>query len=349
MTPADLAMKQALEEGAQYGRLTPATVLSGGYATFTTRYADPSGGIGISSGSPLTSQVKLPIFLGPHRPPLFPRQTEPGSGRVREKQPKPELTWSPLQTPPASTGSTSSSHNISSRQLPSSLLPILPSTPASRIGVSAPSLSSTGRTIQSEPIQTPTPHSKLAVDIWNDIQRLGLNEAVHSKRKFSLFKQAKRLPHSTEQAGGGKVWQVHAVVFDAGDIAAGSEAPQAGQRESWERSAVNVRALKSTRREGRSVRFERSGREYQRERTAAQERSLYDRDQDPSLESSFSLSKFQFPEPPQLDWPLRSNSKSSSRRPYTFAIIIDRRSAGSSIYAVKSGDSRIRRRIVRRS
>jgi hypothetical protein len=141
-----------------------------------------------------------------------------------------------------------------------------PSTPQLQSPTS-PSLASTITTLQSTPSQSPTFQSAAPYQRWEG-EELAY---VASKRKFIPLRQAKRLPR---RASG--TWCVYAAVIEQGPEAVEQQAEQT---------------------RGRSVRFagissidSSIGAEALHEQKA------------PTTDSTYTLSKFKFPEPPGHTW-----------------------------------------------
>lgn len=190
-----------------------------------------------------------------------------------------------------------------------------------------PSLSSTVDTLQSTPTQTPIQHGNLPVGKWRRLERSELTEPIRSKRKFPLFKRAKRLPHhpaiGTSGDGSGRLWEVHAAVFDIeatpgyGSLdrfergnrkrndtnpplpqSLKQSATKAPPSVPTNRSAFSPADSRPNRSRGRSVRFQGIEDRIDSRLSRVAQSLNSEEEKDPSLSSSFSLSKFKFPEPP---------------------------------------------------
>ena len=150
---------------------------------------------------------------------------------------------------------------------------------------------------------------------WGGVEQGGFSEPIRTKRKFLPFKQAKRLPHHSAHHGESEgTWEVHAAVVDIG-VAIGDLGEFEGEEAGHVASAKSERAERrcpwvggeegSSRRKGRLVRFEGVETEEKGSGTedpASPESPLLEKEKEPTLTSSFSLSKFKFPAPPGSNW-----------------------------------------------
>lgn len=313
MTPADLAMKRALDEGAQYGCLPPMAAAANpslirnpeyNLTTFTLRSQKSSERTGPSLSTPFTPQLTLRQFRQFQQSPVISSSPDLDYRRVRRKKSYAQLAQPSFDSAhflPPTTSSLPLGHTTSSQSFLPSLLPPLPLTPVPHSGTKAPSLSSTVDTIQSTPTHTPVQHGSPDFGQWREFERVELSEPIRTKRRFPLFKQAKRLPHHTALeggGGGGSVWEVHAVVIDAGGVASGSGSLERFERGVSGGSATKVAVSKLSGKKGRSVRFKGIEGESDSEQSRVPESLHSEEEKVPSLTSSFSLSKFAFPEPP---------------------------------------------------
>ena len=321
MTPADLAMKNALDESVRYANSPPAMasaahpLMAGqperNVTSFELQSRNSSDPVGPSLTRPVTPHVTLHQFRQWQQSPALSSSPDLDYKRVRRKPSFTDLVRRPydLARLPAQTTSFSPSLHPSSPQnfLPS-LLPPVPLTPTPRPSTTSPSLSSTVDTLQSTPTHTPIQHGGWPLGPWGGFDRVELSEPIRTKRKFPQFKQAKRLPHITaHDGGGGGIWEVHAAVVDLGDVYTG-DLEAFSEEARAQASGVGTSGeerLPSSGRKGRTVRFEgvetdesSSGNEESR----VSEPPRPDQEKEPSLTSSFSLSKFNFPEPPRSAW-----------------------------------------------
>lgn len=268
--------------------------------TFTLRSKKSSESTGLILNTPGTPHLTIHQFRQFQQSPAL-SSPDLDFKRVRRKKSCAHLSRASFESAPSlppTTSSVPSSHTNSSQNFLHSLLPPLPSTPVPRPGTKAPSLSSTVDTLQSTPTHTPVHHGGPIVGLWRDFERVGLGEPIRTKRKFPLFKRAKRLPHYTAPGGGdGAVWEVHAVVVDISGVAA-SRGREALEKGDLIDSAKEVEASKSSRKKGRSVRFKGINDENDNKYSRVRHSSHSEAEKDASLSSSFSLSKFAFPEPP---------------------------------------------------
>lgn len=124
-------------------------------------------------------------------------------------------------------------------------------------------------------------------------------EPIRTKRRFTSLKQAKRLPHRE-----GGLWEVHATVTDLGradfrghSSADSTEYESSKDLDTWSQVSETPSDQPSehtSRPKQRTVRFEGLS------STFASSRNSKSLEKD--LTSSFSLSRFQFPEPPSCGW-----------------------------------------------
>ena len=318
MTPADIAMRNAFDEGVQYARsptkmattATPLLARHPGYnlTTFELRSQNSSDIV----ERPATPHLTLHQFRKFQQSPFYSSSPDDDYKRVRRKQSFEHLAQPPFNSAPRLEPVTSLSHSVHSTSpqnfLPS-LLPPLPLTPVPRPGTAAPSLSSTVDTLQSTPTHTPIQYAGTPFGQWRDFERVEPNEPIRTKRKFKQLKLAKRLPHHVAQHdGSGAVWQVHAAVVDIGagersltDLREGASGSSGGFYQGGTREQP---VWHSSGRKGKLVRFE--GLDKKSSGGAAgvpgSETSRPSKGKEPTLTSSYSLSKFQFPVPPGHDW-----------------------------------------------
>ena len=187
---------------------------------------------------------------------------------------------------------------LPSHKLPSPFLPPPPSTPQYSTGAASFSLASTSSTLQSSPVRTPVPAESLYAEQWESAG--GQSEAIRHKRKFPSIKHAKRLPHHAFRG-----WCVYAAVLDTGesDFAGdgrGEEiyVAQAGKESEPESAGGRTAGKETDGRRGRSVRF--AG--VRQETSSSGERSDSGGPRDTFTDSTYTLSKFKFPTPPNHIW-----------------------------------------------
>ncbi|KAK3723244.1 hypothetical protein LTR37_001967 [Vermiconidia calcicola] len=328
MTPADLAMKSALYESARYAQSPPSVPSEAG--PLLTRQHESN----VTSSEPRTPQ--LPEHVGPSlKIPTTPHTTyhqfrkhqdSPGLSssstldykRVRRKRPSSNLSSGQLHTlrgPALTTSLPSSLHSTSPQTFHPSLLPPFNLTPILRPSTSSPSLSSTVDTLPSTPTYSPIEPENWPFQQWRSGERLELVEPVRTKRKFAQFKAAKRLPHYTALHNGADgIWEVHAAVIDVGDGYAGDQrdfgegtevhVTEDRNKSTEERDRLQAETPSSARK-GRSVRFEGIATDSSNsdtERSRISKTGKPSKDNDPTLSSSYSLSKFKFPAPPGYAW-----------------------------------------------
>ncbi|KAK3710684.1 hypothetical protein LTR37_010103 [Vermiconidia calcicola] len=238
--------------------------------------------------------------------------------RIRRKRPSSNLSSGQLRNlrgPALTTSLPSSLHSTSPQAFHPSLLPPFHSTPILRPSTSSPSLSSTVDTLPSTPTYSPIEPQNWPLEQWRSGEKLEFVEPVRTKRKFTHFKAAKRLPHYTALHNGADgIWEVHAAVIEVGDGYAGD------QQDFGEGTEVHVSEESNTSieepdqipaetpssaRKGRSVRFEgiatdSSNSDTEHSRTSKTGKPS--KDNEPTLSSSYSLSKFKFPAPPGYAW-----------------------------------------------
>ena len=325
MTPADLAMRSAFDESVRYVRSPPdmasaATPLLASEPEFNLTTLEPrahrsSENVGPSLSRPVTPHVTLHQFRKHQQSPAPFSLPDLDYKRVRRKQSFTSLICPSFDLAPLPVPSTSSSpavHSGPSHNLLPSLLPPLPLDLVPRPSTTSPSLSSTVDTLQSTPTHTPIQQDSSPFEQWRGFERFGLSEPIRTKRKFSQFKQAKRLPHHTAQRSSADcVWQVYAAVIDVGDRSVddlrqeaddqviSSEGDSGSQRAAQAGAEERVSVKK-----GRSVRFEGVGPESgsEAEESRVSESLKSNREKDSTLSSNLSLLKSNFPTPPGQAW-----------------------------------------------
>ena len=324
MTPADLAMKAALDEGARYGNSPPARVptptpllIRPPRPNLTSLGVEEHRGISENLGRPVTPHVTLHQFHKLQHSPTPSLSPDLDYKRVRRKQSFASLIRLPLESSRATEQLTSSSTLARSRSSQSffpTIPPPLPLPPIPRPSTYSPSLSSTVDTLQSTPTHTPIQRGFWLPAQWEGVAWGGFSDPIRTKRKFLPFKQAKRLPHhSAYQIESEGVWEVHAAVIDIGVAedqgefegkqvghVGGAKSERAERRSPWVGGED-----RSSRRKGRLVRFEDLRTEERGSETgspATLESPLLGKEREPTLTSSFSLSKFKFPAPPGSNW-----------------------------------------------
>ena len=320
MTPADRAMKMALDESVQYHALSTPDLQAIPLVTGQPLYNLT----GYELNTRKFSQAYEPLLSTPttlHPLPLRIRKSQQASPqystrdldykRVRRKQSFSQLFSRSLEAA-RPTSSKSSAYSTSVQSLIPQLLPPLPLTPSFWSASSSPSLSSTVDTLQSTPTHTPIQTTGVGFQPLWESEKVGLREPIRTKRKFSQFKRAKRLPHHTipgEQSG--VIWRVHAAVIDVGggyrhgSVQGSVDAARRVSGEaSEERAATSGREIQGSggSRAGRTVRFE--GLEAPSSNSEEETSELVQPSQEKDLTqtSSFSLSKFKFPPPPGYAW-----------------------------------------------
>lgn len=282
--------------------------------------------------APVTPHLTLHQFRKfQQSPALSTSSTDLDYKRVRRKQSFAGLIRvpsAPSTTPLVSTSSFTPSHLASPRSLLPSLLPPLPLSPPPRPSTTSPSLSSTIETLQSTPTHSPILHGVTAWEQWSGDERGQRREPIRTKRKFPLFKQAKRLPHLSAQgeAGSEGIWQVYAAVVDLGDVAGGDftggskDLQEAGAQLTSSESdgrRTNVpqdRARVPSAKKGRSVRFEGISSSSEAEESSGSKPLPSERDKLLTSTSSLSLSNFPFPAPPGQNWTGTFGKLSSTQR-----------------------------------
>ena len=270
------------------------------FATFTLRSKDSLESIGSSHNVSYTPRLTLRPFRQFQLSPFLSSSPDLDYKRVRRKKSSTHLNITSLELASASPQTTSSltlSYTTSSQNFLPSPRPPNFSTPVPRPRTRAPSLSSTVDTIQSTPLRTPIQQGSSDLEQWREFERSKLVEPLRTKRKFPLFKQAKRLPHNSTLEGGGgsgrgEIWEVHAVVVHSGGFVS------AGSSDAFQRSDKKASQFGPLGKKGRSVRFKGIDENIQREQSRGLGNLHSKEEKESSLSSSFSLSKFAFPEPP---------------------------------------------------
>lgn len=166
-----------------------------------------------------------------------------------------------------------------------------PRTPRPRAYTASPSLSSTITTLQSTPTHTPIFRGGSFDERRTAYERNELETGITTKRKYSSVKLARKLPRqqrSEEGSGESGIFKVYAAVFDISGE---------GEGLSKESSSQAVPISK----QARGVQFAETDilHDYDISSTSISGQSLHRRDQTGT--SSFSLSKFEFPAPPNKD------------------------------------------------
>ena len=327
MTPADFAMKAALDESARYADSLP--TLAHAAHPLVGQPPNPNvtsfGLQSRKSSDPFKHSQERPNT--PHVTPHQLHRLQPTSApstspdldykRVRRKQSLTNLIRLPaeFERQPAQFGSSSTlAHSGPALSLLPSLLPPLPYTSSPQPNPYSPSLSSTVDTLQSTPTYTPIQRDYWPAEQWEGVSE-GNCGLVRTKRKFLPYKQAKRLPHRLEEYGIGEgTWEVHAAVIEIG-LGIG-DLRELGGRERRHGGAIESEELEdwplSTQREGisasrraRLVRFEGVQTEESSSGTedpTSPHSARSGHEQQPTLTSSFSLSKYNFPAPPGKRW-----------------------------------------------
>lgn len=174
-----------------------------------------------------------------------------------------------------------------------------PSTPRPRAYTASPSLSSTITTLQSTPTHTPILRGGSFDERRREFDRCEFEAPISTKRKYPSVKRARRFPR--QPAGGQSsqdsgIYKVYAAVFDVSGDQGGlkEESGKAGEQHPRSQAAPNSR-------NDRAVRF--TGVDTRRSNSIASTpssgQSLHRRDQ--TATSTYSLSKFEFPAPPNKD------------------------------------------------
>nr|POE79879.1 hypothetical protein CFP56_07945 [Quercus suber] len=177
-------------------------------------------------------------------------------------------------------------HTVAAARLPPLLPPSSSSTLQTFSSPTSPSLSSTISTLQSTPTHTPVQHSYLTPEQWRSQWDFQFAEPIRTKRKFNL-KRAKRLPLSASGGNGEGVWQVHAAVIDLCGVDVSGGHIDGGQERSKYEAASAAKQDRSVRFTGIKTQSDSEG-SYQEKETTG--------------DSSFTLSKFKFPEAPAGNW-----------------------------------------------
>ena len=327
MTPADVAMKAALDESAQYADSPPATASSANplvgrtsqlnFTSLGPHFGKSSDHVETSS-RPSTPHITIHQF---HRLQHSPVPSSPHIDykRVRRKQSFPSLARLPSEENQSLTHHTSYSTSLnarSSKSLRPLLLPPLPPTQLPHSSPYSPSLSSTVDTLQSTPTHSPIQRVFWPLGPWSGVEQGGYSEPIRTKRKFLPLKQAKRLPHhSVHRTEGESTWEVYAAVIDIGldegdldDLEAevDEHVSEGRHEEALVRSLDRKSISQTSRRKGKIVRFEDSESEGASDSDADSTTSPHvppvDATKAPALSSSLSLSKFQFSAPPGSSW-----------------------------------------------
>ncbi len=284
-----------------------------------TRYGlhtntNPADGLAQPYSPPLTPQLTLHRYHRYQNSPVLSSSPDLDDRRVRRKQSHAQLAPEHSDVQQLQTPSTSSFRSLNSSPTQSFSLPFAPPPTFTPVAISRaaqlPSLSSTIDTLRSTPTHTPTQHGGSSLERSESFERIALAEPLRSKRKFSTIKPAKRLPHPTTLRSP-EEWRVHAVIVDPDHVDATTGDLDRFEQTEGERptvpsipQAIRYGSLHEKDephfggRKGRSVRFEDIAN--QRSTGASHKsRSVKSSEgKDPSLSSTFSLSKFVFPEPP---------------------------------------------------
>lgn len=322
MTPADRAMRDALNESVQAARsparMAPARQPLLGAPQFDLTSFGPSG-YGRPQVVATDQSFAKPTISHPpsaeFQPSPWSASTPPEYKRVRRKQSSFDLGGAPRDLdnwPLANTSLSSPVPSTSSQAYFSPHHPPPPLLPPFRSGPTSPSLSSTVDTLPSTPPRTPYQRVDLSFDQWSSGGRSELSEGLRTKRKFPQLKVAKRLPHPAHHGGGG-IWEVHAAVIDLGEV----KVVESDSSESTVRAPV-VHAEESPPRpstsgkKGRSVRFEDASPSNNDRATSSSSSSSpspprptppeHAASYDQTQSSSYTLSKFKFPAPPGYTW-----------------------------------------------
>ena len=322
MTPADLAMRNALDESVRYARSPPTTaspatpLLTGQHernvTSFEPRHHQMSEDPAPSVIRPDTPHFTLRQFRKFQLSPSHTSSPALDHKRVRRKQSFASLFHPSFDSASWPLSSTFSSHSVyapSSQSAPSPLLPSSSLEPEPLSDIDSPSLCSDVDTLQSTPTHTPVQYGRPLFERRRVVERVELKEPIRTKRKFASVKQPKRLPHG----GGGSTWQVYAAVVDIGSGSSLEDLRQEavhvtsakGEGDDSVLGAAQAGAEEQLKgRKGRSVRFEGLESESSSEAEGSGlSRSLPTNHQrDATQSSSFSLSKFKFPEPPSHTW-----------------------------------------------
>jgi hypothetical protein len=324
MTPADVAMKAALDESARHADSPPATASSASplvgrpshlnVTSLGPHFGKSSDQVEISS-RPSTPHITLHQFHKLQHSPV-PSSPDIDYKRVRRKQSFTSLACLPSEDNPSlphHTSSPASLHARGSKSLPPSLLPPLPLTQLPQTSTYSPSLSSTVDTLQSTPTHSPIQRVFWPLSPWSGVEQGGFSEPIRTKRKFLPLKHAKRLPHhSAHRTEGESTWEVHAAVIDVGLDEVnwnelGREADEHVSRGPHEEEQVPPLDGESTsrtrQRKDKIVRFEDSESEEDNNSEATSPNvPPAEGTKVPALSSSLSLSRFQFPAPPGSNW-----------------------------------------------
>ncbi|KAK0785231.1 hypothetical protein LTR02_000373 [Friedmanniomyces endolithicus] len=173
------------------------------------------------------------------------------------------------------------------QQLAPTLLPAFSPEPQQQLPTpKSPSLSSSITTLQSTPTYSPVLPGGGPFDQW---QGAAFTQ-VSSKRKFP-FTQAKRLPRRAVSA-----WCVYAAVIEQGiekdfEVSDSTVESESDAERGLEEQRIEVRR-------GRSVRFA----EIEKETSSGAEQSTSGEEKDATTGSTYTLSKFKFPQPPGHTW-----------------------------------------------
>lgn len=272
-----------------YNLTTPTLRLSGDYFTQHPHHApDTQHTVDYTPPYEGHSQLPSPAIV----------TSRPGPQCVRRKQSLQDLTGSPLS---ASTPrpAPASSHTPRHTTAPNSSAKLV--TPTRRPATVTPSLSSSITTAPSIAASEPYPSLPCSPLEWT-WPAANSQEPIRTKRRFTPFKQAKRLPHSV-----GGLWEVHAAVTDLGrgpfgDYPTSDDTDYQQLKDldniSSEASAEdpNQPSVNISRPRQRTVRFEGLS------STFASSHNSKSLEKEFATTSSLSLSRFQFPPPPSCGW-----------------------------------------------
>lgn len=214
------------------------------------------------------------------------------------------FAWGPSSNSPAHADS------LAPHELLPSFLPPPPTTPQVRPSTASPSLSSTVTTLQSSPTHTPVCRGATACAQPPPDEPVKRARPLSSNRKFPDLQRAKRLPRPAASSqsstqSGNELWEVYAAVFDPAADQGGApggttHVTPTSSSGAAEQLQPTIQACSLPRRE-RYVRFEglsASTTDFSRESSSGL--GIVD-EKDPTATSTFSLSRFEFPAPPDQD------------------------------------------------
>lgn len=254
-----------------------------------------------------SSQLTLHDYHKFQQSPVLATPPEFDLRRLRRKPSTPDLSASPLASSgPWSHWSPSAilprqTHSLQHHTHSPSAFSAPPLTPRLRPSTTSPSLTSTVTTLQSTPARTPIYRAAVLQEQAWDEDYSDRCEPIRTKRKFEPLRRAKRLPRqradsSESGAGQEELWEVYAAVFDPPL----DERLFRAQTRSTEEQEQVAQQHNNSQEHNSSVSEQVIGGRSNNEPSAE---SRHTERGDPTVTSSLSLSKFDFPKPPpQENW-----------------------------------------------